>query len=163
MSISVRRLGPDDWQTWRDVRLAALAEAPHAFASSLAKEQGYDEAGWRDWLHPDRGMKAVAHAQMAAVGLIGAWLPEDRHGAVELYSMWVQPAWRGRGVGDLLVTEVLDWARACQHSRVDLWVIEANPTAERLYRRHGFRPTDEYQPHPGQPDVRERIMTRDLT
>ena len=163
MSISVRRLGPDDWQTWRDVRLAALAEAPHAFASSLAKEQGYDEAGWRDWLHLDRGMKAVADTQTATVGLVGAWLPEDRHGAVELYSMWVQPSWRGRGLGDLLVTEVLDWARERHHKRVDLWVVDGNPIAERLYQRHGFRLTEEYQPHPGNADTRERIMTRDLT
>jgi GNAT superfamily N-acetyltransferase len=163
MSVSVRRLGPDDWQTWRDVRLAALAEAPYAFASSLAKEQAYDEAGWRDWLQPDRGMKAVAHARTATVGVVGAWLPEDRHGAVELYSMWVQPAWRGRGVGDLLITEVLDWARERHHPRVDLWVVDANPTAERLYQRHGFRLTEESQPHPGNPHVLERIMTRDLT
>jgi GNAT superfamily N-acetyltransferase len=163
MSISVRRLGPDDWQTWRDTRLAALAEAPHAFASSLAKEEGYDEARWRDWLRPDRGMKAVAEAPTAAVGLIGAWLPEDRHGAVELYSMWVRPSWRGRGVGDLLIAEVLDWARERHHERVDLWVVDGNYVAERLYLRHGFRLTEEYQPHPLEPDARERAMTRDLT
>jgi GNAT superfamily N-acetyltransferase len=163
MSISVRRLAPDDWQTWRDVRLAALADAPHAFGSSLAKEQAYEEADWRDWLQPDRGMKAVADAQATAVGLVGAWLPGDRDGAVELYSMWVQPSWRGRGFGDLLITEVLDWARAGNHKRVDLWVVDGNPTAERLYRRHGFRPTEEYQPHPGDPGVRERVMTLDLT
>ncbi|MEV1286105.1 hypothetical protein [Micromonospora sp. NPDC049679] len=66
MGTCARRLGPDDWQTWRDVR---LAEAPRAFASSLAKEQGYDEAARRDWLHPDRGMKAVAFADSTAVSL----------------------------------------------------------------------------------------------
>ena len=163
MSVSVRRLGLDDWPTWRDVRLAALAEAPQTFASSLAREQGYDEARWRDWLHPDRGLKAVAEVPTAAVGLVGAWLPEDRHGAVELYSMWVRPAWRGRGVGNLLVAEVLEWARERHHERVDLWFIEGNAIAERLYRRHGFRLTGEYQPHPADPDVRKRIMTRDLT
>jgi GNAT superfamily N-acetyltransferase len=162
MSTSARRLGPDDWQIWRDVRLAALAEAPNAFASSLVKEQGYDEAAWRDWLHPDRGMKAVACADTAAVGLVGAWVPEDRHGAVELYSMWVQRSWRGRGVGDLLVTEVINWAREHNHKRVDLWIVDDNPTAGRLYQRHGFRATDEYQPYPNNPNLRERIMTREL-
>jgi GNAT superfamily N-acetyltransferase len=162
MSVSVRRLGPDDWQTWRDVRLAALAEAPHAFASSLAKEQDYDEAGWRARLHPDAGLKAVADAETAAAGLVGAWLPEDRPGAVELFSMWVDPAWRGRGVGDVLIAEVIDWARECRHQRVDLWVVDGNSVAERLYHRHGFRPTGQQQPHPSDPAASERAMSRDL-
>jgi GNAT superfamily N-acetyltransferase len=162
MNISVRRLGPDDWRTWRDVRLDALAQAPHAFASSLAKEQGYADADWRDRLHPDRGLKAVVEADTDGAGLIGAWLPDDRHGAVELFSMWVRPSWRGRGVGDLLVADVLDWARERHHKRVELWVVDGNQNAERLYLRHGFRLTDEHQPHPGDPDVRERLMAIDL-
>jgi len=161
MSILVRRLGPDAWQTWRDVRLAALADAPHAFASSLAKEQGYDEAGWRDWMHPDRGLKAVLDTQTGPVGLVGAWLPENRN-AVELYSMWVQPSWRGRGLGDVLVSEVLDWAREHDHKQVELWVVDGNRIAERLYQRHGFRLTGESQPHPSDADVCERAMARDL-
>jgi GNAT superfamily N-acetyltransferase len=162
MSATVRRLVSDDWQLWREVRLAALADAPHAFASTLAKEQAYVEASWRNWLRRDRGMKAVAIAGTTAIGLVGAWLPETRQGAVELYSMWVQPLWRGRGVGDLLVTEVLDWARENHHKRIDLWVVEGNSAAETLYQRHGFRATDEHQPHPSQPDLRERVWTREL-
>lgn len=163
MSITVRRLEPDDWPAWREVRLAALAEAPQAFASTLAKEQGYDEATWRNWLHPDRGMKAIASSETELVGVVGAWVPNDRDGAVELYSMWVRPSWRGRGIADLLVTEVLRWAREQHHPRVDLWVVEGNVAAERLYQRHQFRATDERQPHPGHPDLWERIMTRELS
>ena len=162
MSPDVLRLCPDEWRAWRDVRLAALADAPGAFASSLAREQAYGEADWRTWLHPERGLKAVASAGTTGVGLVGAWIPGDRHGAVELYSMWVDPAWRGRGVGDLLVTEVLGWARGNHHKRVDLWVVEGNRAAERLYERHGFRATDEYQAHPNDPAVREFVMSREV-
>ncbi|MEU4421814.1 GNAT family N-acetyltransferase [Actinoplanes sp. NPDC024001] len=159
MDISVRRLGPDDWRVWRAARLAALAEAPHAFGSSLAKEQQYQEGDWRDWLDPGRGLKAVA-GDLA--GMIGAWVPEDRGGAVEIYSVYVAPAWRGRGVGDLLVGEALAWARENGHERVDLWVVDGNASAAGLYLRHGFRATDEVQPLPSNPDLVERIMSRDL-
>lgn len=159
MDLPVRRLSPDEWRTWRTARLAALAEAPYAFSSSLEKERDYRESDWRSWLDPSRGLKVVAGD---TAGLVGAWTPGDRNGAVELYSMWVAPAWRGRGVGDLLVSEVLQWAREHRHTRVDLWVVEGNHVATSLYSRHGFRHTEECQSHPNDPGVLERVMTRDL-
>ncbi|XVU26619.1 GNAT family N-acetyltransferase [Actinoplanes sp. CA-054009] len=156
MRPTLSHLGPDDWQCWRDMRLAALADSPHAFASSLAKERGYAEADWRDWLGAAGGLKVVAEG---GAGLVGGWEPDDQHGAVELYSMWVAPEWRGRGLGDRLVDEVLTWSAGRGQTRVDLWVAEGNPAAERLYQRHGFRLTDRRQPHPGRAGVLERAMT----
>jgi hypothetical protein len=50
--IELRVLTPDDWPAWRELRLAALAEAPHAFGSRLADWQGDGdrEQRWRDRL-----------------------------------------------------------------------------------------------------------------
>ncbi len=45
--IVVRSLAADDWQQARAARLAALADAPYAFSSTLAKEQAYGEELWR--------------------------------------------------------------------------------------------------------------------
>jgi ribosomal protein S18 acetylase RimI-like enzyme len=161
-AVEIRRLTPHDWRLFRQVRLAALAESPEAFGSSLAREQAYAEQQWRDWMRPDRGLKSVAMAGGAPVGVVGAWLPPDRGGAVELFSMWVSPTARRRGVGAALVAEVLDWAGGQRHRAVELWVVEDNDTARRLYGSFGFQPTGETQPHPNDPRQRERLMCRTL-
>jgi hypothetical protein len=47
MSVEVRRVEAEEWAAARRARLAALADAPAAFASTLDRELGLDEAMWR--------------------------------------------------------------------------------------------------------------------
>jgi ribosomal protein S18 acetylase RimI-like enzyme len=159
--VDVQRLGPDDWELWRDVRLAALADSPEAFSSTLEREQAYGESRWREWLEPAKGLKAVAREEQSVAGIAGVWVPEDRDGAGELFGMWVHPSWRGRGVGDRLVAEALAWVQQRDLKALDLWVVGANAAAERLYTRHGFRRTGESQPYPPDPSITEYVMRRE--
>ena len=160
--IRVRRMTPEDWQIWRAVRLAALTDAPRAFASTLDREQGYDERTWRDQVEPGRGVKVVALTGDAPVGVAAGWVHREWNDAVELFGMWVAPSARGTGVGDALVHQVLDWAHEGGHPQVRLWVVEDNHRARRLYERLGFIRTAETQPHPSHPGLCEQLMVRDL-
>ena len=143
--IDLRRLTPDDWATWRQVRLAALAEAPYAFGSSLAEWQGVNDSEdrWRDRLSLAGSHNVVAMIDNSAVGMVSG-VPATRfEGVVELISMWVAPAARGRGVGDALVSDVERWARSIGGRTLRLNVSEGNAFAFELYERHGFACTGE--------------------
>ncbi len=136
--IEVRAAGVDDWPLWRELRLAALEEAPYAFSSTLAEWQGAGdkEARWRARLASVR-MNLVAYLDGKAAGMVSG-TAADRGGTIELVSMWVAPFARGRGVGDSLVAAVLEWSRAQCATRVALDVVATNAPAVKLYRRHGF-------------------------
>ncbi|NUT49251.1 MAG: GNAT family N-acetyltransferase [Saccharothrix sp.] len=145
----LRRLGPEDWATWRDIRLTALAGDRDAFGSTLAAERRYDEARWRELLRPDRGVRVVAE-DPEPVGLVAGVPHELDPETLYLYSMWVMPGFRRRGVGEALVGDVLAWAREHGWARVQLRVFRGNDTARRLYARLGFV---------GDGEVMDRLLT----
>ncbi|MFI9009820.1 GNAT family N-acetyltransferase [Actinosynnema sp. NPDC053489] len=143
----LRRLGPADWATWRDIRLTALNSDPGAFGATLAVEGKFDEARWREQLSPDKGVWVIAE-DPEPVGLV-AGVPQEAHSDVlYLYSMWVKPEFRRRGIGEALVTDVLAWAREHGWSKVRLRVFRGNATARRLYERLGFAGEGETMEHP---------------
>ncbi len=138
----VRRLAPHDWETYRDIRLLALASDPDAFGSRLEIEQAFDEARWRERL----GGSAIFAAMVGhrAVGLAGGLATQS--GGAELVSMWLAPEWRGSGVAAELIESVADWAESSGFTSLRLWVVEGNLRAERAYEKSGFVRTGRAQP-----------------
>ncbi len=136
--IYLRKLDTGDWQLWRKLRLQALEEAPYAFGATLAYWQGEGdtEARWRTRLS-DVPFNLIAEWRQTPAGMASATSPNP-DGSVELISMWVAPSARGRGVGDSLVTAILEWARDQHAGSVALAVFKTNERALALYRRHGF-------------------------
>jgi ribosomal protein S18 acetylase RimI-like enzyme len=140
--VEIRRLGPDDWQLRRTVRLAALSEAPYAFGSTYEREVAMTEEEWR----ARRSATFVGLDETGPVGIAGAYTPPDEPDVREVVGMWVQPAQRGGKLADQLLAAVLDEARADGVAAVRLWVTNSNARATGFYRRHGFRPTGRHMP-----------------
>jgi len=57
-----------------------------------------------------------------------------------LESLRVDPAFRERGIGGLLIRYFLDWAREHDALRASVTAFAANEGAQRLYARYGFTP-----------------------
>ncbi len=151
MTNSVRPLSADEWPTARDLRIAALTDAPSAFGSTLDREIALTQAEWRARLTGGGWYAAFVGAQ--AVGLVCCVI--DDPAVADLVAMWVAPDYRGTGIADALVRAAVAHARAARASAVRLWVVETNERAIALYERLHFRSTGRRQPLPRDPDVPE--------
>ena len=138
MTVTIRRLTPDDWQDWRDLRLFALEESPSAFGASLAFWQDATEDRWRSRLvDVALNLLAVDDATGAPLGQASG-IAADGDGRAELISMYVHPVARGTGVGVALIDAVAAWAAGDGATELVLSVKRDNHIARRLYLRVGF-------------------------
>ncbi|MEZ5243532.1 MAG: GNAT family N-acetyltransferase [Acidimicrobiales bacterium] len=159
MTISTRRVRAGDGPLLRRIRLAALADAPSAFASTYEAEARQSANQW-DRLAEERSA-GPHHCTFFAfdgdmvVGLVGGHRTDADN--VQLVSMWTDPVARGRGIGAALVAAVLDWAAG---STVELWVTRGNDSAQRLYERCGFTETGDFKALPSDPCKDELRMRR---
>ena len=139
-SVSARRVGPDDWATWRDLRLRSLAADPDAFGSTLEREQAFDEGLWRQRLTV---LNVVGSVDGTPAALGGAF--ESRPGWMQVFAMWSDPAYRGRGLARAVLELVVAEAEA-DGFRVMLEVARGNDRARAVYERFGFVATGESEP-----------------
>jgi RimJ/RimL family protein N-acetyltransferase len=163
--IRIRPATPDDWPALREIRLTALRSAPDAYASTFARESAFDESVWRERASAGRGRQtflAVAENGQLVATATGLADPEEPPDVRLLVGMWIDPAYRGRGLVDRLTSEVAEWARRDGAHTLRLDVSVGNQVARAAYLRNGFRPTGERAPMPGRPDVLEEAMTLSL-
>jgi ribosomal protein S18 acetylase RimI-like enzyme len=133
----LRRLGTEDWQTFRRVRLAALKEAPYAFGSTFEREAKLSEKHWRSAVVQRTRWAAELGGEVAGTVSAG---PGEFGGSAALTALWVDPRFRGRGIGSALVEA------------------EVNLTAERLYVHHGFARTGRVsEVRPGEPTLENEM------
>jgi ribosomal protein S18 acetylase RimI-like enzyme len=131
---SVRRLGPDDWQDFRDIRLSSLADSPDAFGSTFAREQAFGEADWRRRL---AGPVYVVD-EPTPVSIGGVF---DNQGTPHVWGMWTHPDHRGRGHARRILDALIPEGT---HAQLDVNV--SNGGARAVYERYGFVGTGEVEP-----------------
>lgn len=68
-------------------------------------------------------------------GVIHRNIQED---AVEICELYVEPFFKGNGIGKKLIQQVILEARTHNRNKIFLWVIEENLSARRFYENNGF-------------------------
>jgi len=74
---------------------------------------------------------------------IGFLLLMDRGDAAQLRYFFIEPDYRGIGLGSKLMSLYMDFLRECGYKASYLWTAHELTTAAALYKRHGFRLTEE--------------------
>jgi ribosomal protein S18 acetylase RimI-like enzyme len=170
--VAVRPARADDWRAVRDIRLRALKSDPDCFARSHAEESAMDDAFWIGRAAQNAPMQTSACFVAGRIDGSGVPLPpfvaltvsvcDEQHSHLAwLFSMWVEPAHRGRGLARELIDRVCVWAHSKGRTELRLVVDGHNTKARRVYRRTGFR---EVEPLPGGPTNNPRCdveMSRD--
>jgi GNAT superfamily N-acetyltransferase len=137
--ISVRVLGEDDWDTYRQVRLAALQESPQAFIDTYADQAPRPEQYWRDCMV--RAHRLLAERDAAPVGVASLKMIDEEPQAADFRDLWVTPEARNTGVASRLVQTAADQAIQDGCTRLYYWVSTENGRAIGFAINAGFRLT----------------------
>jgi len=156
-AISVRPFRADEWRSYRELRLRALADSPEAFCSTFEAEAAKPDEHWSERVassvKSESQLLLVAESGTERVGLALGVLDPAEPETARVFQMWVAPEARGRGCATLLLDALLTWARGAKAKAVALGVTCGNSSAQRLYERAGFTPHGTPEPlRPGSPE-----------
>jgi RimJ/RimL family protein N-acetyltransferase len=138
----IARLQVDQIPAMQALRREALTSDPLAFGATvdddLALDTAYAERSLADPSSAAIFAAFVARAPAGMVGLVRMPREKIKHRAL-VWGMFVQPGYRGRGVGAELLGAAVAHARSWDGVRqVHLSVTTSSPGAQRLYERAGF-------------------------
>jgi len=156
VAFRIRPALPEDWEAWRDLRLAALAEAPDAFGESsiLIDGRERDDPGWRTVTAAQRSrILLFAERDGHPVGMVVARVSPRNPREAQLYGLWVAPEARRGGAGRMLIDAAMRWARFAGAAEISGYVRDDQAAARQLYRGAGFG-------GPSSDDARQLLVAR---
>jgi GNAT superfamily N-acetyltransferase len=127
-----------------------------SFAAALPTvRRAHDDDEVRAWF--SRVVVPQHEAWVAAAGgeVVGLLVLEG----AELEQLYLDPPWRGRGLGDRFMT----LAKRRRPNGLTLWTFQVNESAQRFYERHDFTETDRTDGHRNEerePDIRYEWQPR---
>lgn len=140
--MEIRDLAESDWETYRELRLAALKDSPDSFAGTYEDESVQPDDFWRARIR--RAHRFVAERDGRTLGVVGlgkfADDTTDRE-AGEIFDLWVKPDERASRIAVALVVRAAQEAAVTGRKRLFFWVVPDNVPAVAFATSFGFHPT----------------------
>ena len=144
--VAPRNAPPSDWRILRDAILKSLTTSPGAFLANADELAAEPPEYWRNrlrsstWAVVQRRNEVLGIAAVNPPGEVDFYASPENACFIE--SVWIDPSMRGNGVGQRLVTYLMEQRRRdAGIQKFYLWVFDYNARAIRLYQHMGFKPT----------------------
>ena len=157
--VTCAELSPDEWQRYRDIRLASLLENPEAFGGKYDDEKLFDRERWlADFAKHSVLVASVSETDSAMMFVEN--LDGDFGASCWIGGCWSNPNQRGKGLLRAMFNYLDDQAfqRGWQVQGLGVW--QDNFAAIAAYEKLGFIAMGEPQPSSRQPGKFYQRMIR---
>lgn len=139
----IRKLTKYDAEDYRKIRLEALYRNPDSFGTIYHEEVIKTVDNFRDRIPVKNNNFILAcYEDKELIGIVAFYQEERikvRHKAY-IRSMYVKQEYRGKGIGNLLLNELIERAKAINEIEILLLdVVANNISAKQLYLSFGFK------------------------
>ena len=122
-----------------------------SFADAAARPMSYWDDLTRSVTEPGHHVMFLVCENETVVGCRYGLVDRARSESGRVGGMWVDSAWRRRGIGMILLQAVVTWARDRGLRRLGLWAASHSSAPVALYHKGGFRETGVRRPLPTNP------------
>lgn len=143
-SVQLRGLEPGDLG-WVVQRHGAIYHDEYQWNADFEALVARIVADYQRDLRPGRDNAWIAELDGARAGCV--FCCEREPDVAQLRILLVEPWARGHGIGSLLVSECIDFARTAGYSKMMLWTNDVLVSARRIYEAAGFELVEEERHH----------------
>ena len=131
-------LTPNDWEEVKQLRIESARNAPRAFGDVVEQMNSMTEENWRSLFTTGRYFAARENGKLLGIVCMVRESNESTDHIVNVYSLFVTPDARRRGVGTSLLERVLTEVADGRTRKLRLRVDAKDDGAIALYRSMGF-------------------------
>lgn len=118
------------------IRKMTKKDIPSAVAvDAKAFNKPWSDISFADEIGKDYAHYFVCEDETELIGYVGIWCLYE---TAELIRIAVNPSRQQKGIGSMLMTEILNCAKVCECERMLLEVRSTNVPAQSLYNKFGF-------------------------
>ena len=137
--MEIRRIEANEWEVFKSLRLTSLLKDGNQFGQSYEQVKDYSDARWKEETKKAAESTdfflVLAFEETKPIGITGCVRTKDFG---KIIAVWLDPTHRGKGIGRLLVSAIMDIAK-CELYK--LTVVEDNQPAIKTYENLGFTAT----------------------
>lgn len=162
--IEIKTLSPEGWQLYKTMRCAALAEAPYAYSNALEGVLKRSDEDWQQLtLQYASDPNSITYFVFEGEVPCGISACVVDGSEAEMFAVWVDPAYRRKGIGSQLIEFARTWSELQGARKLKVGVFDDNLAALVFYRSAGFKDLGLIKPELSSEDRTVVLLTMNLS